>query len=511
MGKSFAYLYSILFSLIVVQFVFAGQAAPLRILYVNDFHGFAEPYPSAGSREEMGGIAFLAEEINHRRKERPSLLLSAGDMIQGHPWANLFEGKSSIEIMNHMNFSAMVLGNHEFDFGQGVLKQRILEARFPIIAANLQGLPYLKPYVIKKISGLKIAIIGLVTEETPITTHPRNVHGLKFLPPAEVVQKMIEELHDKSDLIIVLSHLGLAADVQLAKTVKGIDLIVGGHSHTRIETPMKIDDTLIVQAWEHAKALGVLDLSIQDKKILQYRGKLSLIRPGQNKASPQILDIVNRYQKGVETILNEVIGEAQVDLLGKGARFQETNLGNLITDILRKETKSDLAVINGGGIRSDILKGNIRLKDIHSALPFANHLVVLKVSGQEIKEIFEHSVSDPDPASGRFLQVSGILVTYQPDRPTGQKISTITIGDKPLQKETYYTLATNDFLAIGGDGYAVLKKALDTTEEKKGNSTQNNRVLLFDSGREIRNIITDYMKENKFISAEVEGRIRKEK
>ena len=510
-NKRLIFMLSILIPMFLAQFVCAAQPVQLRILYLNDFHGFAEPYQSTGSTEKLGGIAFLAEKTNLLRKDRPTLLLSAGDMIQGNPWSNLFEGKSTIEVMNRMDFSAMVLGNHEFDYGQDVLKKRIQEARFPILAANIQGLSDIKPYVIKEISGLKVVIIGLVTEATPVTTHPRNVKGLKFLSVADVAQKIIDKLHDKSDLVIVLSHLGLPADVQLAKAVPGINIIVGGHSHTRIEKPMKIGETLIVQAWEHAKVLGILDLKIQDRKIIQYEGKLSVIQPEKNKADPLILEIVKRYQNQAAAILDEVIGEAQVDLQGQGSRFQETNLGNLIADILRKETQADLALINGGSIRSDILKGNIRMKDILSVLPFTDHPVVLKVSGQELKDIFEYGVSDPYQTGGRFPQVSGIIFSYKPANPPGQKITHIKIGNSPLQPEKWYTLATNDFLAADGDGYAALKTIMDTMEDKEGDSPHNNRVILFDSGREIRDMVTDFIKAKKRIYASVEGRIQKEK
>jgi 5'-nucleotidase / UDP-sugar diphosphatase len=138
----------------------SGEPVQLRILYINDFHGFAEPYQPAGNPEKIGGIANLAGEVKRLRMEYPTLLLAAGDMIQGNPWANLFEGKSTIEVMNAMEFSAMVLGNHEFDFGQKILSKRMQEARFPILAANIQGMPSLKPYVFKDIAGLKVAIIG---------------------------------------------------------------------------------------------------------------------------------------------------------------------------------------------------------------------------------------------------------------------------------------------------------------------------------------------------------------
>jgi 5'-nucleotidase / UDP-sugar diphosphatase len=412
--------------------------------------------------------------------------------------------------MNAMDFSAMTLGNHEFDYGQDVLKKRVNEANFPILAANVQELSYIKPYAVKEISGLKVAIIGLITEETPITTHPKNVKGLTFSSVVDAAQKVINELGGKSDLVIVLSHLGLPADVQLAKAVKGIDIIVGGHSHTRIEKPMKIDETLIVQAWEHAKVLGILDVTIQDRKVIRYEGKLALIQPDKGSPDPVTAQIVDRYHKQTAAILNEVIGEAKVDLQGNNSRSQETNLGNLVADILRKQTKSDLALINGGGIRSDILKGPVRINDILSVLPFTNHPVVLKVSGKELKDIFEYVISNLDGTTERFPQVSGIQITYKPENPVGQRITSFMIGENPVRPEAWYTLATNDFLAAGGDGYTNLKTILDTMESKQGYSAQNNRVILFDSGRAIRDIVIDFIKERKIISAAVEGRIRKE-
>jgi 5'-nucleotidase / UDP-sugar diphosphatase len=488
--------------------LWAGEPTQIRLLYVNDFHGFSEPYSPSGSPGKLGGIACLAGEVKRLRKERPTLLLAAGDMIQGSPWANFFEGKSVIEIMNAMDFSGMVLGNHEFDFGQEVLNKRIQEARFPILGANIQGLPGLtQPYIIKEISGIKVAIIGLITEETPITTHPRNVKGLTFVPMIETARKAFRNLGETPDLVIVLSHLGLPADRRLAEATKGIQIIVGGHTHTRIESPMKVNETLIVQAWEHAKVLGVLDLTVQDRKIIGYEGKLIPIQPDRQQPDPGIAEIVDRYQKQIAAIMEEVIGETDVDLQGKGSRFQETNLGNLVADILRRETGADAALINGGSIRADILKGPVRMKDLFLILPFFNHPVVFKVRGRELKNILEYGLSDDGGSGGRFPQISGIQVAYTRPGPEGKRISSCLIGGEKVVPEDWYTLATNDFLAAGGDGYETIKALW---EKKEGDPSQgDSRVILFDSGREIRSMVIDYIKNKKQISASVEGRIRK--
>lgn len=511
MRKRRIWISGVLFLLLMASSLsFAGESKQLRILYLNDFHGFAQSYPSAGHSEKTGGIAFLAGEVNRLREKQPALLLAAGDFFQGNPWTNLFDGKSAVEVMNAMNFSAMVLGNHEFDFGQDVLKKRIAEANFPILAANVRGLSSIKPYALMEISGLNVAIIGLITEETPTTTHPKNVQGLTFLPVIQTTQHLVNDLRNKSDLIIVLSHLGLPADVELAKAVRGIDIIVGGHSHTRIDKPMKIHQTLIVQDWEHAKVLGVLDVTVGNQNIIRHEGRLITIDPRQQKPDPLIVAIVDRYQQQTAVILDNVIGEAQVDLHGENSRSRETSLGNLIADILRRQTHADIALINGGGIRADMLKGPVRINDVLSVLPFSNHPVVLKVNGRELQEIFEHGVSDLEGTAGRFPQISGIHIIYQPAKPVGQRIRSLNVDGKAVQPQSWYTLATDDFLAAGGDGYTALTKILETMENKENHPTHENRVILFDSGRTIRDMVIDFIKDKKLISATVEGRIQEE-
>ena len=233
---------SIVLIILSVCNAYAGQSV-IRILYLNDFHGFAEPYKSPGSNELLGGISYLAAKVDKLRDEKPSLLLAAGDMMEGNIWANLFQGQSVIDLMNEMRFDVMVVGNHEFDFGQDVLKKRISEAKFPVLAANVEGLDALKPYVIKEVAGTKIAVIGVVTDETPISTNPRNVAGLRFFSPEETVRKYVRELKSKADIIIVLSHIGYHDDRALAEKVKRIDVIVGGHSHTEILSPVVVGNT----------------------------------------------------------------------------------------------------------------------------------------------------------------------------------------------------------------------------------------------------------------------------
>lgn len=504
---------ALVIGLLAVLFLAAAafaQSGELRILYVNDFHGFAEPYQPVGSPERLGGAAYLAAEIDRLRKEKPSLLLAAGDMIQGHSWANLFRGESSMALMNLMRFDAMVVGNHEFDFGQAVLKQRLAAARFPVLGANVEGFKGLKPYVIKKIKGVKIAVIGVVTPDTSQATHPRNVAGLKFLPPAAAVGKYLPQLRKQADLVIVLSHSGYQADRELAARVPGIGVIVGGHSHTKLLEPAVVNNTIIVQAWEHAKALGVLDLTLQDGKIKGFSGRLVMIKPAPGREDKAVRRLVQRYDAKVDKILGRKIGEAALDLDGEHVRFKETNLGNFLADVLRQTAGADAAIINGGGIRAGIHKGEITVKDIYAVLPFDNYLVAIRLTGQQIREALEHGVSCVEEGAGRFPQVSGLSFTYNPRAPAGSRVKEILVRGVPLDPQKDYVVATNDFMAAGGDGYQAFGEALRSSRDfaSIGGMLKGEKLVYNDAGRWLRAVVIDHIREQKTIAPKVDGRIK---
>lgn len=487
-----------------------AETVEIRILHVNDFHGFAESYKPLGSEKLMGGASYLAAKVKKLRSEKPTLLLSGGDMIQGNNWANLTEGKSVIELMNAMGFDAMVVGNHEFDFGQEVLKKRISEANFPVLGANVRGMEYLKPFIIKELSGIKIAIIGVVTEDTPTATHPKNVERLSFEPVESTIERNLQELKDKVDLVIVLSHIGFHADRVLADKVKGINVIVSGHSHTKVEKPALVGDTIIVQAWEHGKALGVLDLAFEDAKIVKFNGYLVEISPEKQSEDDSIKAIVDKYSKKVNAILDEKIGLSPSDLDGENVRKRETNLGNLIADIIRETVGAEIAIINGGGIRTGIKKGDIRVKDVYSVLPFNNYIVAIKMSGAKVKEALEHGVSAVEEGAGRFPQISGIRFTFNPKDKAGNRVKEIFVGDKPIEHDKEYTVATNDFLVAGGDGYKAFGETLKSSKDYEitGGVIKAEKLVYSDPSRYLRDIVVDYIKEKGTIEIKIEGRIR---
>ncbi|OGP75357.1 MAG: hypothetical protein A2Y80_10595 [Deltaproteobacteria bacterium RBG_13_58_19] len=488
----------------------AADGTSLRILYVNDFHGYAEPYKAKGDGPLQGGMAYLAAQVQQLRRERPTLLLAAGDMIRGDTWANLFQGFSVIELMNAMKFDAMVVGNHEFDYGLKVLKEIIAKAKFPILGANVAGLPALKPYVIKNLNGVKIAIIGLVTPKTPKLTNPKDVQGLKFLSPEMTARKYIQQLKNRAEVIIVLSHLGYPADRALAEKVTGIDVIVGGHTHTRLEKPARVNNTIIVQAWEYGKALGVLDLTRKDGKISLAEGRLEEIHPKPGEEDPAISKIVARYQQKMDGVLQQVVGETEVDLDADNARSRETNFGDLVTDIMRQRAGVEVALINGGTLRRSIPRGPIRKKDLYSALPFDNYVVALKLTGKQIQETLEHGVSAVEQKAGRFPQVSGLTFTYNPALPVGSRVKEVFIGGQLLKPDQEYTVATNDYLAAGGGGYTVFKAVLqgEADYQPQVEMGKGGKVVYSKPGKLLRDAVMDFLQAQGKVAPALEGRIK---
>ncbi len=482
----------------------------VRILYVNDFHGFAEPYKPQGSDDLLGGIAWLGAEVGKLRSEKPSLLLAAGDMISRNTWANLFNGEPVIELMNLMGFDAMTVGNHEFDYGVDILRKRVTNARFPVLGANVSGLDILKPYVIKELAGVRIAIIGVVTEDTPATTHPRNVRGLKFEPVTDTIKKYLPLLRRQADVVVVLSHIGFATDRTLAEQVPGIDVIVGGHSHTKVNKPVTVGPTIIVQAWEHGKALGVLDLTVEDGRLAGFNGWLVDIKPGIGDPDRVVQALVDKYRRRVDAALDGYVGKTEVDLDGENVCKRETNLGDLIADIVRRSAGADAAILNGGGIRAGIHKGTIRVKDIYSVLPFDNYVVAVRLTGEQIRKALEHGVSAVDSGSGAFPQVSGISFSYSRTALKGKRVREVRVAGKPVDPGREYIVATNDFLAAGGDGYTVFGDAVRSSPDfaVAGGAMKGGKLAYSDASRLLRDLVADYVKERRVISLKSEGRIK---
>ncbi len=487
-----------------------------RIYHFNDFHGFANPVQSGSNKREQGGVAWLAARLQQLRMEQPGLLLAAGDMIQGETWTNFSQGYSTLALLNQLHLDAMVVGNHEFDFGQKVLKQRISEALFPVLAANVKGMPELKSLASFDRGGGRVAVIGLVTDDVPLTSHPRNAVGLQFSPPVQTAREEIGMLDVKTDLIVLLTHIGHEQDLALADnlcqgaaSLQRPILIVGGHSHTQVDSPVRIGNCAVVQAGDHGRFLGVVDVRIERGTMVAATGHLEAIAPTMGAADAEVTAIVARYNTQIDVILNQKAGSSEVDLVQEGGRQQETNFGNLVADIVRASTGAQAAIVNGGSLRTGVGKGEISYRQIYSALPFNNYLVAIKMSGRLLLQTLEHGVSGVERGEGRFPQLSGITMSFDRRRSVGQRIMSATIGGQPIDPEQEYTVATLDFIAAGGDGYTAFGEAIRSGGDfvEVGGAMRSSRLVYNDPSQFLRDVALDFLARKSPVSPSVEGRI----
>ena len=498
-------------------FYITAEASPrtVRILHINDFHGFANPVVSS-SAQALGGAAVLAARAAELRSDRNALFLAAGDLLQGDSWTNLSQGRAAIELMNLIGLDAASLGNHEFDFGLQVLRQRISEARFPFLAANLSGMPEVAARKQFVRNGVRVTVVGIVTDETPRSSHPRNTVGLTFASPAETARKQIGEVAADTDLVVLLTHLGHDVDRQLAESLCNGPVpvtlpvvIVGGHSHTRVDKPVRIGSCAVLQAWEYGKVLWVADITLEGRELKQIDGRLVEIDPASGSGDRAVQALVDRYAGEADALLGRQVGCTEVDLVQQGVRQQETNFGDLIADIVRKETGAQAALINGGSIRTGIPRGTITARQIYAALPFNNYLVAVRMSGSRLLEALEHGVSGIENEEGRFPQVSGIRFVFDPTRPVGKRVLSVTLDGRALVPDQEYSVATLDFIAAGGDGYTSFGDAIRSSGDfsEVAGAMISSRLVYNAPGRFLRDVVLETLGNGTAIRPLTDGRI----
>jgi len=494
--------WSVFFVLLILlsgnSFASEQSIVSLKIIHLNDLHGHLEPAvdKTTSPPSMTGGAAYFGAMVLREKSANPegSILLAAGDMFQGTPISNVFRGKPVIEIMNYLGFDAMELGNHEFDWGWPELQKMIALARFPYLAANIvnkngSAAPGIKSFISLERKGLKIAVIGIITPETPFTTNPKSIKDFKFREPEKVLPDLISGARKGgAKLIIVLSHCGLDRDRAIAQRVPGVDVIIGGHSHTVVTPPVIEGKTIIVQAGSWGNYLGVLDLELDASsgRVIQYsRNNLKAVTAGQYSLFDANIDgMVQKYHEKIKKEFSRVVGETKTDLLR--SPDMESNLGDLICDAMRKEAGAQVAFYNSGGIRANIFKGKIRLEQAYETLPFDNLIVSMDLTGRQIKEIMEHSAS----REFGILQISGMEVKINPENPKGKRVVEAQINGRILSPDRLYRVATNEFLAAGGDRYVSFKQGKNIAY-----------------GDDIREIFVRYLERTSPVSPRVEGRI----
>ncbi len=332
------------------------------------------------------------------------MLLSGGDINTGVPESDMQDAIPDFKGMNLLGYDAMAVGNHEFDNPRDILAMQQSLAEFPFLSANIfdagTGKHVFEPYTTFDLDGLRIAVVGFTTTDTPKQTSPENVKGLDFQSPVAVASKLIPELEKQADIIIATTHMGhyqngnhginAPGDVTLARSVKGIDLIVGGHSQDPLFKPDLQNDTYIVQAQEWGKYVGRADFEYTNGQLTLTRYQLIPVNGSEDdKVIPEnqaMLSLLSPYQEKGQQLVEGKVGAVDQRLMGERSevRFQPTNLGTLLTEALMEKSGADLAVMNGGGIRSSINSGEITYKDVLTVLPFGNTLTTVDMTGKEI-------------------------------------------------------------------------------------------------------------------------------
>lgn len=491
---------------------------PVQILGVNDFHGQLNVTSKVDDRD-VGRADYLASYVNKYRKQNPhTFLVHAGDMVGASPpVSSLLMDEPTINILNKMRFDVGTVGNHEFDRGVKEM-QRLIHggyhketgyfagANFPYTAANVidekTKKPILPPHVIKRVQGVPIAFIGVVTKDTPTVVTPSGVKGVEFIDEAEAINREVAKLKKKKvRAIVILAHEGGIQDsttgdvngriADIAKKVDDeVDVIISGHSHTRING--MIDGKLVVQSNSYGRALSKINLSLdrRSRDILSKEAEIIDTYHQGMKPDRQITKMIQKYEKQVAPIINRKVGEAAHTLTRQQNTHGESALGNLIADAQRWKMETDIAFMNPGGIRHDIAAGDVTWGDLYNVQPFNNDLVTLKLTGDQIRRLLNQQWQE---GYTRMLQISGLTYTWDGSKPVGERIVELHKSDgTPIEADAVYTVTVNAFLADGGDNFTVLTEGTD-------------RVV----GPVDLDALVDYVKElPQPFSAQIEGRIQ---
>ena len=468
----------------------------VRLVHVNDFHSRHEPVArptGAACRANdacLGGSARLAGAIAAAKAEaaaagRGVVAIDAGDEFMGSLFYTQHRGAAELAVMKAWGCEAMTLGNHEFDNGAANLARFVDGANFPILAANidttrepeLQG--KLRAWWQTTRGGARIAFIGVTTPETPLLSSPGR--NLRFTDPAEAATRAIAEIRANGPAtIVLLSHLGYEADRQIAAQVPGLDVIVGGHSHTLLAnnepdaegpSPVLVDgrdrSVRIVQTGAYGRFLGMLDLDLAgDGKVASTGGACAPI----GAAFPEdarVAAMVAEFARPLAETRRRVIGSLPAAMGNAECRRGECPLGNLVAEsILARAPGAEIAITNGGGLRAGLPDGAITYGDVLTTLPFGNTVATMGLRGADVIGALENGVSQGAGTAGRFPQVAGIRFAWDPDAPAGSRVRSVEVAQGssfvPLDPGRVYRVATNDFMRRGGDGYAMFReRALD--------------------------------------------------
>ncbi len=438
----------------------AAQAAEqLTVLFTNDTHNRLEPFKHVELGQEVGGIVRRARYIEAVRAQNPNtLLLDAGDVFQGTPFYNFFLGEPDIRGMNLMAYDAMTVGNHDLDNGMQNLKKQTQLAHFPLLNANIidekTGLLAFRPFHIYHVNGLKVAVIGLMSEHAWQAVSSANKVGYRLRDPFETANELVPMLKPQVDLIISLHHMGISEDEKFPLKVPGVDLVIGGHSHTKMPEAKLIKNkndngiggTLVQHAYYMGVYVGRIDLTLNAaRQIDSYQSGLVLMDKRFDKQP--VKDMLNSYGDQLSASMDKVIAESLDNMSTDGKYNGPFALGSLVADILRETQNAEVGIMNSGGVRSDLPKGPITVGQVYEIMPFDNDIVTFEMQGKNLQKIVQ--ISAERLGVSKNLQFSGLKYSLK-----NKKVQQVWIQDQPLQAERWYRVSAPTYVFDGNEAIA---------------------------------------------------------
>ena len=501
---------------VLLSLAIFAQDKKLTILYSNDLHAHLEPQivPWVDKTRLVGGFANITTLVKREKAlNNHTVYLDAGDFFTGPYISSLTKGEAIIDVMNYLGLDAACVGNHEFDHGWQNAPLQFAKAKFPILNGNIflkgtENLLWNHPYIIKKVNGLRLGIIGLHGKFAFYdTTSDEMIQGVEARDEEVYLRKYIAELKNKTDLIILLIHEGIpgtqssagekdvarnhARDIELAKNVPGIDIMVTGHPHSGTPEPLVSNGTIIVSTDAYTIELGKLEITYNKKtdKVTGYKNTLNYLFDDEVPDDADTVKAINRWKDKLKVITDEKVTTTKIALTRSYG--DESNMGDMVADaMLNAHPEYDVAVTNSGGLRQDIDAGAVTVGDLISAFPFPNTIVQLEMKGSDMRAIFEHGAG----LTNGILQVSkGVEVVYDETKPAGSRIVVCKINGIPLDDHKTYKVLTSNFLADGGDGFLTFKKTA---------SYKN-------TGTEMLQSMIKYLKKFETYEPKIEGRVRK--
>ena len=498
----------------------ASAEYALTILHTNDFHARFEPiskYDSGCSAEDdaegkcFGGSARLMTAINDAKARSNNwVLVDGGDQFQGTLFYTYYKGKLAAEMMNQMGYTAMTVGNHEFDDGPEVLRGFMDAIDFPILMSNadVSREPLLadvlqKSTVIEQ-GGEKIGFIGLTPQDTHELASPGP--NITFTPPADAVQGEVDKLTEMGvNKIIVLSHSGYKVDQQVAENTTGVDVIVGGHSNTYLANddenadgpyPTVVNGVQIVQAYAYGKYLGELNVTFDDAGNVTEASGNPLLMDASVTADEAVAARIAEAALPLEEIRNKGVAEAAEAIEGDRSvcRAMECPMGNLVADAMLDRVADqgiEIAIANSGGLRASIDAGEVTMGEVLTVLPFQNTLSTFEVTGATMVEALENGVSQIEEGAGRFPQVAGLTFAFDAAAPAGERVSDVMVGGAPIELDKTYGVVSNNYVRNGGDGYRMFVDAENA----------------YDYGPDLADVTAEYLAEQGPYTPYTDGRI----